>query len=137
MSNFNELFSRLEDAVSNDGRLSAGLRPALEGAYDAIAARPYDADRVADALVPLLVHLGSEAGRTHPNCVAVDLFFLIRDGWTAGWEEEPSELAAILADIGGQLHDTLQDPEVAENFDSTPEQLLARVRAFRAGRGGR
>ncbi len=41
-------------------------------------------------------------------------------------------LADVLGDVGGALHDTVKVPEIAENFDSTPEQLLARVRQFRA-----
>jgi hypothetical protein len=37
-------------------------------------------------------------------------------------------LAEVLSDMGGALHDTVSNPEIAENFDSTPELLLDRLR---------
>jgi hypothetical protein len=37
----------------------------------------------------------------------------------------------VLGDIGGALHHTIKAPDVAENVDSTPEQLLAQLRDFK------
>ena len=132
MSNFASLYERLEATVHEDGKLGLGLRWRLGDAYEAIVSRPYDPARIAAAVEELLAYLASNEGRTHPNCVAVDHFFCLGEGWERDWEDEPQELTDILADMGGALHDTIKAPDVAENFDSTPEQLLERIRAFRA-----
>jgi hypothetical protein len=132
VNNFGPLYEKLEGAVRRDGKLGLGLRWRLGDAYEAIIARPYDPNRIAAAVEELLVYLASKEGRTQPNCVAVDHFFRLGEGWERDWEDEPAELADVLADMGGALHDTISTPEIAENFDSTPEQLLERIRAFRA-----
>lgn len=36
-------------------------------------------------------------------------------------------LADVLRDMAGALHDTVTAPAIASNFESTPEQLLARL----------
>lgn len=59
---------------------------------------------------------------------------MMQDGWVRDWDPDPEELSDILGDIGGILHDTFHAPEVAENFDSAPELLLERIRAFRESR---
>jgi len=51
-----------------------------------------------------------------------------QDVWNA--ERLPDAYVNILADMSGALHDTISAPEIAANFESTPEQLLARVRAL-------
>ena len=127
MTNFDELWRRLV-ALDPGRRLSQELAPLLRAAYGAIVARPYDPARVAGAVERLLEFLASPAGKTHANVVAVDWFFCLREGWEGGWEDEPEELADVLGDMGGARHDTVQAPEVAENFDSTPDQLLSRIR---------
>jgi len=56
---------------------------------------------------------------------AVDMFLLLDDCWLN--DDLPEAYHDILADMGGALHDTITAPQIAENFDSTPEQLLARA----------
>jgi hypothetical protein len=131
MSNFPALYDRLSSRLLNEGRLTVGLRPRLGEAYEAIIARPYDVPRIVNAVEQLLEYLASSEGRTHANCVAVDHFFCFRDDWQGDWEDEPEQLADVLGDIGGALHDTIKAPEIAENFDSTPELLLEQLRAFK------
>ena len=77
----------------------------------------------------LLEHLTTEEGRTDINCKAVDYYFMNNDLWAE--KELPDELHDIFADISGALHDTISSPEVAKNFDSTPEQLLDRLKRVR------
>jgi hypothetical protein len=77
-------------------------------------------------LVALLEYLSSDVGRTEANCRAVDLFFMLDDLWAK--RDLPDHFHEIFADIAGALHDTVSAPEIAENFDSTPEQLLRRAR---------
>lgn len=42
-------------------------------------------------------------------------------------EKLPSDIHDILHDIGGSLEDTYTNPEIANNFNSTPQQLLGRI----------
>jgi len=132
VSNFAILYENLEAKIRHTGKPTLGLRPRLGAAYEAIIERPYNVHRVVEAVEELLTYLASSEGRTQENCVAVDSFFCLAEGWEDDWEDEPSELTDILADMGGALHDTFSAPAIAENFDCTPEQLLERVRAFRA-----
>ena len=110
----------------DDSSIPHELRTHLSSAYHAIVHRPYDPDRVAEAIRGLLEYLSSPEGRTDANCVTTDLFFCLQEDWADAWEDEPEWLADILADLGGALHDTFRHPDIAKNFDSTPEQLLAR-----------
>ena len=129
-TNFPELWDRLESNVP-ERPLEPALKPLVGDVYEAIITHPYDAARVVAALEPLLVYLTTPEGRTSPNCIAVDHFFCFGEDWQESWEEEPEELAGILWDMGAALHDAVAAPERAESFDSTPEQLLGRVRDFR------
>jgi hypothetical protein len=54
------------------------------------------------------------------------------DDWERDWDELPEECIDILADMAGALHDTVKAPEIAHNFDSTPEQLLERAKKLQA-----
>ena len=130
MTAFAELYQRLEEAAKPE-HLGLGLRPRLGRAYEAVVAKPYDPWEVTLAVEDLLEYLTTPAGRTNANCVAVDHFFCLRDGWEGHWEDEPTGLADVLGDMGGALHDTISAPEIAENFDSTPELLLEALRAFK------
>ena len=78
-------------------------------------------------MIALLEFLSSPAGRTDANCRSVDGFFFHDDTWTAA--ELPDVYHDVIAHMDA-LHDTITAPEVAQNFDSTPEQLLARARSL-------
>ena len=72
-----------------------------------------------------MVFLASSEGRTNANCWAADVFFCLGDdGGEVSWDHVPAPIADVLANMRGALHDTVQAPEVANNFDSIPEQLL-------------
>ena len=102
--------------------------------YSEVQRRPADLQTLRSRIEDLLVFLASPAGRTHANCVAADSFFMHTDRWERGWDHLPEPYQDILGDLGGALHDTMSAPEIAENFDSTPEALLERLRQveFRA-----
>jgi hypothetical protein len=78
------------------------------------------------SLIELFEYLSSENGRTDKNCCAVDSFFMHDELWAE--RNLPNPFHDIFADIAGALHDTVSAPEIAENFESTPEQLLKRAR---------
>ena len=85
-----------------------------------------DARALRDALDRLLTFLASPAGRTDPNCCAVDRFFASMEG---NWSSDlPPDLAAVIDGLAGTLHDTIYAPHIAAHFESLPEQLLIRLR---------
>ena len=96
--------------------------------HDVLATRPVDLALARSAMTALVEFLCTPSGRTDANCRAVDTFFMLDDCWLN--DDLPEKYHDIIADMGGQLHDTVEAPHMAENFDSTPEQLLARVRAL-------
>jgi len=91
-----------------------------------------DAACILNALEVLLEWLTDPGNNTDENCRAIDVYVC-----TEIWQLLPKNLAEdiglLLYDVGGQLHDTHRAREVAETFDSTPEQLLARTRHLIAG----
>jgi hypothetical protein len=93
-----------------------------------------DAACILSAPEVLLEWLTDPGNNTDKNCRAVDIYV-----YTEIWQLLPKNLAEdigqLLYDVGGQLHDTHRAREVAEKFDSTPEQLLARTRRLIAGLG--
>lgn len=94
---------------------------------DTISDNSTNLDAIKTALVALLVYLTSSEGRTSENCTTTDTFFQLHDDYGFNWFHLPEDLQLILEDIGGQLHDTLEHPDIASNFESTPELLLIRV----------
>jgi hypothetical protein len=98
----------------------------VEELRDALTAETIDLRQVVQRLDALLQYLCSPEGRMDANCRFVDSFFMEHDSWAE--QGLPAPLHDIFADMAGALHDTCSAPNIARNFDSTPEQLLARVR---------
>ena len=63
---------------------------------------------------------------TDENCRNVDNFISTRIG-SSQRKHLPHDIQEIISDMGGALHDTHTSPEIAKNFESTPEQLLHRL----------
>jgi hypothetical protein len=129
MESFEQAWERVAD-TRNDESVSAELRPLLQRVYERIVKQPSDLHKIKGALENLLSYLTTPSGRTSANCVATDLFFCLED-WGVDWERFPENLTDIIGDMGGALHDTVSRPEIASNFESTPEQLLERVRQWK------
>ena len=104
------------------------LTPLVHALHTQLTADPLQLAELKQALVALLTFLSSPRGRTDANCSAVDRFFTVDDTWLS--DGLPDPVADIMADISGALHDTVSAPHIAENFQSTPEQLLERVRSL-------
>jgi hypothetical protein len=103
----------------------ATLRPIMQTLRARVSASPFDPAAVKASLVALFEHLSSPAGRTDTNCCAVDGFFYLDEDLPL--ERLPDSLQDVFAHMDA-LHDTITAPQIAENFGSTPEQLLERVR---------
>jgi hypothetical protein len=127
MANFDEGYLR---SCSAKG-VSQELRPLLSVVYNQIHASPVKLTLLKESLVALISFLSQAEHRTDENCKAVDLFFAIDHHWDVRWDRLPEEYKSVLDDIGGCLHDTVSAPKIAENFASTPEQLLERVKQLK------
>jgi hypothetical protein len=118
---------------AKDGEpVSSELRPLLQRVYSDVLAVPTDLAALKDSLTLLLEYLNS-AGRTNANCWAADLFFSLSEGWERDWTEQdlPDDFHDVLSLMGQALHDTVKTPNIAENFDCLPEQLLGSVRRLK------
>lgn len=120
------VLERVEDSHGT-GRVSAELAPLIRAVYAEVVRHETDLAELHRSLKALLSFLASAAGRTHANCVATDSFFMLNDRWERGWEHLADAYQDVLGLLGEALHDTIAAPEIAENFDNTPEQLLTRL----------
>ena len=91
---------------------------------------PADLETIKTRLESLFVFLCSPEGRTDEMCKYVDNYFCLKEDWPDCIEHLPNELYDILFDTGCTLHDAVKDPDIAENFESLPEQLLKRIKEF-------
>lgn len=116
--------------------VSSELQPLLVAAQVEIAREPPNLAAMKASLERIMEFLCTPQGRTDANCNATFMFFLLTERWPAGspdgWDHLPEDYAEILDDIAGCLHDTIESPEIARNFDSTPEQMLERIRILPA-----
>ena len=101
------------------------LHPLLEQLHRCLTRRPVDLPETRAAIVGVLEFLASARGRTDANCRAVDFFLTQDEAWDAN--QLPESFIEILGDMSGTLHDTISAPDIAANFNSTPEQLLERA----------
>jgi hypothetical protein len=106
----------------------ATLQPLMQSVRSAVFASPLDVPAVKASLITLLEYLSSPAGPTDANCCAVDGFFYLDDDLPL--ERLPDSLQDLFAHMDA-LHDAITAPQIAENFGSTPEQLLERARDSR------
>lgn len=127
MAGFDQAWSAVS-SPRNGEPVSDRLRPLLENVYQQLLAEPVDLAAVKRSLVELLTFLSGE-GRSNANCWATDLFFALSQEWEKDWTEQnlPQNFHDVLATMGEALHDTIQAPDIAENFGCLPEQLLERV----------
>lgn len=98
--------------------------------WAALSTEKLDLGKIRSDLEALLLFLASPQGRREENCKYVDHYFMEHDSWTE--RGLPDDLHEIFADISSALHDTCTAPNVAENFASTPELLLKRLKRMKA-----
>jgi hypothetical protein len=110
---------------------STELKKLVEAVRNCIIERPTDLLQLNSSLENLLFFLTTPTGRTKENCWETDLYFGLHDDHGFDWGHLPEDYQLILDDIGGQLHDAIEHPQIAENFESTPEQLLERLRKLK------
>ena len=115
----------------NDESISPKLRELILDTREKLANKESNIDSIILSLENLVTFLASDQGRTEANCAATDLYFCMHNDYSFSWDHLPNDLQVILNDIGGQLHDTVSAREIATKFESTPEQLLMRIRKLK------
>jgi hypothetical protein len=101
------------------------LKPLLCGMYVEACRRPWDENKLEAAIADLLRYLGTEAGHTRGNCWAVGNFIISGDEhWEEDWDELPERFVDVLGIMGHELLESCEDPEWAESFGGTPQQIL-------------
>lgn len=92
-----------------------------------------DADAVTTCVRAILDFLVVSENNTNTNCVAVNDFIQIQLLCDPRIEVKigqlPPWLHQIIQDMGSCLHDAHSHRSIAEAFESTPEQLIRRLRA--------
>ena len=112
------------------GKPDAQVIAAFEAVRKELLSPEPSAQRLRSIVTDLLKFLTSRRGRTDSNMRFVD-YGLSNDDDV--WERielveaDDPILADVVRDMAGALHDTVKAPTIARNFDSTPEQLLARL----------
>ena len=124
------ILERVDDFYASE-RVSPELAPLIREVYAQVVRTDTDVRGLHKALNDLLTFLASPTGRTHANCVATDSFFMNNDRWERNWEHIPEAYQDLLGLLGDALHDTIASPEIAANFDNTPEQLLSHLRQIK------
>ena len=107
----------------------ADLRKAVATLVLLLSPRPPDSSSIKRSCEEVLRLLRRKTSYTSENCRIIDAVVLLALE-NAGEDlkaELPEGLYKVLWDMGGQLHDSIQAREVAQNFASTPEALLARL----------
>ena len=107
---------------------SPELMKLIEEVHNCLIERPANLSSLKVALEDLFDYLTTQDGRTEDNCKEADLYFCLHDDNGFNWDHLPEDYKLIIDDIGGQLHDSIKNPEISENFKSSPEQLLKRIR---------
>ena len=97
---------------------------------DECAKRPLDRAGILRALENVLAWLVLPGNNTDANCKRADLFVTLEIDEIPELDP-PDDVGRILGDMM-ILHDTHTAPEIAKNFEATPDMLLARTRQLLA-----
>jgi len=110
------------------GSLDPDLQALVTGLAEALGGGAGGVEAVQVSLGPLLEALAGPLG-TDGNCRGVALYFIVAKNQGLDRSHLPQELAAIMDDVAGAMHDAVSSPQSATNFRATPAQLLERLRS--------
>jgi hypothetical protein len=113
-------------AVARLAGADSRARELVNAVQSILAYNAPDLSELKKSLINLFEYLSSPNGRTDENCIAINSFFMFDDLWVD--RDLPDRFHEIFVDMSGALHDAVSAPENAEDFYSTPEQLLERAK---------
>ena len=93
---------------------------------DECTKRPLDRAGILRALENVLAYLVLPENNSDANCKRADLFVTLEIDEIVEFDP-PDDVGRILHDMM-ILHDTHTAPEIAKNFEATPDRLLERTR---------
>lgn len=131
MSTFDNNYDRVVGILETGGpinRVSPEMRELLQTFHNALVAQPLNLQNIKKALLDLLQFLTTPQGRTEGNCWVVNMYIALADWDESGFPDLPDDMGSIIADMGMTLHETFPLPQMAWEYESTPEQLLERTR---------
>jgi hypothetical protein len=100
----------------------------LDRLWDAFDAPQFSRKDLLNALEGALRWLNELPNNTDANCRKLDHFVAYEIIGKPRYHEMPGDIQALLFDMGSAHSDTFSSPDIAKNFESTPIQLLTRVR---------
>jgi hypothetical protein len=118
------------------GKPDAQVVASFEAVRTELLSAEPSVERLRSIVTDLLMFLASRRGRTDSNVRYIDYGLSNDDDvWDRVelLEAKDPILADVIRDMAGALHDTVKAPNIARNFDSTPEQLLARLGSHAEG----
>ncbi len=104
-----------------------GIEDLLDNLNQACASRDVSKAEVKAAIEGVLEWLIDPNHNTEENCRKISMFVTTQISSEA-IDRLPKEIQDLLFDMGAALYDAYRDRPISENFESTPEQLLKRVR---------
>jgi len=84
-------------------------------------------ERIKSAIAAILLWLNDSDNNTDENCRRISIFIVTQVSNNV-YERLPQDIQEVLFDMGAALYDTHTATQVAENFSSTPQQLLDRIK---------
>ena len=111
----------------------AELRQSVAALVRQLTTKPRGSSSIKHSCEEVLKLLCRKTSYTSENCHIIDVVvrLALEDAGEELQGEISQDLYQVLWDMGGQLHDSIQACEVAENFASTPQALLARLREMK------
>jgi hypothetical protein len=106
---------------------SPGLIDLLNQLKRSALASEFAENNLLSAMENLLVWIDSPDNNPDLNSKQMDYFVSTQIIVEHRFKDIPENLGNIFFDMGATLHDTHTTPEIAENFESTPAERLARL----------
>ena len=107
------------------------LQTKLDHLEAALRCEQLDVLRVSGCVRQVVEYVNRADGGTPEECEVVSHFVLLTllldEQIKSNMKLLPEALRRIIEDLGMNFHDTHSAPDVAHNFESTPQQLLARL----------
>ena len=106
--------------------LDEALQPLVLTLEAGLKEDPVDRGGLKGRVEAVLTYL-SGPGLSEANCKGAALYFIVAKAKGLTRTHLPEDLRAIMDDLAGAMHDAVTAPKSAENFQATPELLLARL----------
>lgn len=102
------------------------LQDRVSALTDALSQVPVQRLHLAQAMLEV-VHYLEGPGATDAHCRSVAVYFIVSKNAGLDRSHLPPDLASIMNDIAGAMHDAISAPQSAGNFQATPVQLVERL----------